>query len=275
MNIKKLNPNASPRATFGAELRRCREELGMTQEQFAIRTGYSPGHISSIETGRKPPTLPFARKADKALNTGQKFTQMYFDVKASVLLQGFGDYLSAEARAIELRLFTLGIIPGLLQTMEYAEAITFGSMRRGSITEVQANERLEILAKRQATLFRDPMPLFFGVLDESCLLRPVGGPAVMRRQLDRLLEVAELPSVTLQVAPLAMGEARSFDLPVTILTMPDHSMAAYSESSQRGQLERDPEEVRPLLTDYHHLQVEALPQAPSLERISKVGRELQ
>ncbi|MDH6138086.1 MULTISPECIES: helix-turn-helix domain-containing protein [Kitasatospora] len=275
LNIKQLNPDASPRAAFGAELRRVREELGMTQDQVAERTGYSSGHISSLETGRKSPTLRLARKVDRAFGTGSKFENLFFDLRASSLLQGFGDYMAHEARAVELRLFDLGIVPGLLQTPEYAEAITRGAVRRGSITQVQANERLEVLASRQAKLFRQPPPLLFAVLDESCLWRPVGGPEVMGAQLDRLVEVSELPNVTIQVAPYAMAEARAFDLPIYLLTLPGHSVAAYSESSQRGHFEHDPDAVRPLLTDYHHLQVEALSQAASVALIRKAREELQ
>jgi transcriptional regulator with XRE-family HTH domain len=275
MNIKPLDPEASAKARFGAEFRRVREELGMTQEQFAERSEYSPGHVSSVETGRKPPTLPFAKQADRVFGTGDKFVNMFFDVRASFLLQGFGDYLANEARARELRLFEIGNIPGLLQTPEYAEALLRGAVRRASITQIQASERLETLAKRQAALTREVPPLVFAVLDESSIWRPVGGPEVMRRQLDRLIEVAELPNVTIQVAPYAMGETRAFDLPINLLTLPDHSVAAYSESAQRGHFERDQDAVRPLFTDYHHLQVEALSQAASMALISKVRRELQ
>ncbi|TQF03371.1 helix-turn-helix transcriptional regulator [Kitasatospora acidiphila] len=275
MNIKPLNPEASPRAAFGAELRRVREELGMTQEQFAERTGYSPGHISSVETGRKAPTFRFAQKADLAFGTGTKFANLFFDVQASSLLQGFGQYVTQEAKATELRVFEVGIMPGLLQTPEYAQALAMSAVSRGSITKVQAGERLEVLANRQKLLTRKPPAQIYAVLDESCIRRPIGPPEVMGAQLDYLVEVAGLPHVTLQVAPFAMGESRSINLPVYLLVLPDRSVAAYSESALQGSFERDPEAAHRLLTAYHHLQVEALSQAASVALISKVRRELQ
>lgn len=247
----------------------------MTQDHLSQRTGYSPGHISSVETGRKPPTLLFAQQVDRALGTGTKFANLFLDVRASALLQGFGHYLAHEAKATELRLFEVGIIPGLLQTPEYAAVLATASMNRGSITEAQAAERLEVLARRQTLITRQPPAQLYAILDESCIRRPIGGPDVMGPQLDRLLHLAGLPNMTLQIAPYAMGESRSLDLPVYLLGLPDRSTAAYSESAQQGLFERDPEAVQRLLTAYHQLQVEALPQAASVALIRKAREELQ
>ncbi|MBB4923826.1 transcriptional regulator with XRE-family HTH domain [Kitasatospora kifunensis] len=275
MNLKPLTPDASPRAAFGAELRSMREGLGMTQDHLSQRTGYSPGHISSVETGRKSPTLPFAQKVDRAFGSGTKFANLFLDVRASALLQGFGHYVAHEAKATELRLFEVGIIPGLLQTLEYAAVLATASVNRGSITEAQAAERLDVLASRQALITRQPPAQLYAVLDESCIRRPIGGPEVMSAQLEWLVELAGLPNMTLQIAPYAMGESRSLDLPVYLLGLPDRSTAAYSESAQQGLFERDPEAVHRLLTAYHHLQVEALPQAASVALISKAREEIQ
>ncbi|MFJ4791921.1 helix-turn-helix domain-containing protein [Kitasatospora purpeofusca] len=275
MNVKPLTPDSSPQASFGAQLRSQREELGMRQDQVAERTGYSSGHISSVETGRKPPTLRFARQVDRMFDSGTKFANLFLDVRASALLQGFGQYVVEEAKALELRMFEIGIIPGLLQTPEYAEALTTAALNRGSVTEAQADERLRVLANRQRLLAREPVPQMYAILDESCIRRPVGGRRVMATQLDYLVEVASLPHMTLQVAPYSMGEARSLNLPVYLPVLPDRSVAAYSEAAQQGWFERDPEAVQPLLTAYHHLQVEALPQAASVALIRKVREEIQ
>ncbi|MFC8717491.1 helix-turn-helix domain-containing protein [Kitasatospora sp. NPDC057198] len=276
MNIKPLTPEASPREAFGAELRRTREELGISQSQLAARTGYSPGHISSVETGRKPPTLPLARKFDQVLEAGKKFSNLFLDVRTSSLLRGFSHYMTFEAKAAEVRVFEIGIIPGLLQTPEYAAELAGAAVSRGAITQDQANERLHVLANRQKLLTREPLaPQLYVVLDESCIRRPIGGPEVMTAQLDRLLEVSALPNVTLQIAPYSMGANRSLDLTVNLLRMPDHSVVAYSESAQEGLFERDPAAVQPLLVAYHHLQVEALTQAASRALISTVREELQ
>ncbi|MER8101660.1 Scr1 family TA system antitoxin-like transcriptional regulator [Kitasatospora sp. NPDC094016] len=87
-------------------------------------------------------------------DTGTKFTNLFLDVRASSLLQGFGQYIAEEAKALELRMFEVGIIPGLLQTPEYAAALTTAAVNRGSITEAQAGERLRVLVLLRASSWR-------------------------------------------------------------------------------------------------------------------------
>ncbi len=237
--------------------------------------GYSGTHISAIETGRRSPTPRFAAAADKAFGTGDRFERQGRAVRHTALLEGFPEFVVHEKRATEIRLFELGIVTGLLQTPDYAAAITDGAVRRGAITEQQAEERLSILADRRASIERTPAPFIHAILDESCLRRPVGGASVMATQLDRLVEFAERPSTLLQIASYDLGERRAFDLPVTILTMPDRSLVSYAESAQQGRLERDTNFVLPLLTAYHQLQADASSPVDSVTMINQIRKDLQ
>ena len=272
VNRKELDPEASPTAGFGQHLRHLRDERGWTQDELGTRMGCTGTHISAVETGRRPPTGRFAASADRALETGDRLQRRVGALRNPALLEGFPEYVRQEAKAAEIRLFELGIIPGLLQTPEYAAAITTGAVRRGAITEQQADERLTLLTKRQATLVRTPPPFIHAVLDESCLHRTVGSPQVMADQLDRLLEFAELPTTVIQVAPYALGERRPFDLPVRLVTLPDRSMAAYAESVYRGHLERDAAFVTAVMTAYHQLQAEADSQAATVAMIEQLRK---
>ncbi|WDM12551.1 helix-turn-helix transcriptional regulator [Streptomyces lavenduligriseus] len=274
MNRRKLDPDASAAAAFGDRLRRLRDERGWTQEQLAERCGCTDSHISAVETGRRPATPRFAASVDKAFGTGDLFQRECAEIHSPSLLEGFREYVPHELRAAEIRIFQIGIVPGLLQTPEYAAAIQGGVVRRGAITEQQAQERLSKLSERQASLSRMPPPVVFVVLDESCLRRPVGGPEVMAGQLDKLLAFAELPSTVLQVAPYDLGERRSFDLPITVLTLGNRSQIAYAESAQRGHLVREPHFVASALTAYHQLQAEAASQADSVALIQDLRRDL-
>ncbi|MGK4580552.1 DUF5753 domain-containing protein [Kitasatospora sp. HPMI-4] len=202
------------------------------------------------------------------------FTRKALDLKSSALLEGFPEYVERESKAVEVRLFTLGIVPGALQTLAYARAIAAGAVRRGSIAQEQADERVAYLARRQASLRREPPPLIHAVLDESCVRRPVGGPTVMAEQLGALIAFADLPHTVLQIAPLAIGEDRAFDLPVYILTFEDRSLMSYAESAQQGNLERDSGAVLPALTAYYQLQAHALSQADSVALIRQLREEL-
>ncbi|WP_329168386.1 helix-turn-helix transcriptional regulator [Streptomyces sp. NBC_01267] len=271
-NRKELDPEGSPRAAFGDRLRRLREERGWTQDELAHRTGYSASHISGIETGGRNPTPKFTASADKALGTGEALARQGAAVRDSAILEGFPEYLALEMAAAKVRVFELGIVPGLLQTPEYAQAIARGAVCRGGITEVQADERVTLLTRRQAAMDRTPPPLLYFVLDESCIRRPVGGPAVMDAQLAHLTEFASRPNVVLQVAPYSLSERRAYDLPVNLVTLTDSTRVAYAESAHQGRMERESRFVGPLFTAYHHLQVEALSQAESVAMINQVRK---
>lgn len=270
LNRKELNPDSSPQAAFGARLRSSREKRGWTQDELAKRMEYSSTHISSVETGHKPPTLRLSRSADLALGSGDAFEREYREIRHGSLLEGFPEYVGHEGRAVEIRLYEIGIIPGLMQTPEYARVLADSAVRRGTITHDQAAERVSVLAERQAALERLRAPTVFVVMDESCIRRPVGGPAVMDAQLERLVEFAKRATTVLQVAPFAIGERRPFDLPVTLLTLPDRSVMAYAESQAQGCLDRDSTAVLPMLSTYHQLQAEALSQADSVAMINDV-----
>lgn len=275
VNRKELDPEAGPGAAYGARMRRFREDRGWSQDELADLTEYSGQHISAVETVRKPPTLPFSRRLDRAFGTEDgpdSFEREWRDIRHGSLLEGFPEYVSREGRAVEIRLYEIGIIPGLLQTPEYAKALADSAARRGTITTAQATERVTFLAERQQALVRNRPPTVLVVMDESCVRRQVGGGEVMKAQLDRLLSFAEQPNTVLQIAPFTMGELRPFNLPTTLLTLSDLSVIAYAESQIQGFLERDNAFVLPLLADYHQLQAEALSQAASVAMIEEVRK---
>ncbi|WP_405914347.1 helix-turn-helix transcriptional regulator [Streptomyces sp. NBC_00963] len=253
-------------------MRRLRDECGWTQDELGERTGCSGTHISAVETGRRPPTRRFAASADRALGSGDRLQRQSQAVRQTALLEGFPEYVRHEGRAAEIRLYEVGVIPGLLQTPEYATVLAESAVKRGAITPDQANERVMLIAERQAALTRTPPPLILVVLDESCIRRPVGGSTVMDAQLASLVKFAELPNTVLQVAPYDMGEHRPFDLPLYILTLPDRQLVSYAESAQRGHLERESTFVLPMLTAYHQLQAEARSQASSVAMISQLRK---
>ncbi|MYY06478.1 MULTISPECIES: helix-turn-helix transcriptional regulator [unclassified Streptomyces] len=272
VNRKELDPEQSPRAAFGALLRRLREEHGWTQDELGNRMGCSGAHISAVETGRRASTQRFAASADRALGTGDQLKRASRSAQHRSLLEGFPEYVDHEARAVEIRLYEVGVIPGLLQTHEYASALGESTVKRGVTSREHADERIALIAQRQATLARTPPPMIFVVLDESCLLRPIGGSTLMDAQLTRLMEFSELPNTVLQVAPFNIGVRRPMTLPVTVLTMPDRSLISYAESANRGHLERESSSVLPILADYHQLQAESLPRAASVAMISKLRK---
>ncbi|MEU8778037.1 helix-turn-helix transcriptional regulator [Streptomyces sp. NPDC048606] len=272
MNRKELDPAKSPGAAFGQRLRTLRDERGWTQDELGERMGCSGTHISAVETGRRPPTRRFATSADRVFGTGDRFERQSRAVRQTALLEGFPEYVTHEVRAAEIRLYEVGVMPGILQTPQYASALNARAVERGAITSEQSEERLSFIAERQEALLRTPAPLVFVVLDESCLRRPVGDQATMDAQLQRLMEFAALPNTVFQIAPFEMGDRRPLSLPLYILTMQNRSLVSYAESAQRGQLERESASVVPLLTAYHQLQAEATSQAASVAMIRQLRK---
>ncbi|MER6361299.1 helix-turn-helix transcriptional regulator [Kitasatospora sp. NPDC001527] len=267
MRRTSLDSTSSPAAAFGVQLRRSREAKGLTQVGLGKIIGYSDTLVSCIERGTRNPTLPFAIQSDDALDTGGTLELMFWNISNTSLLEGFPEYASQEAKAVEIRHFELGIVPGLLQTPEYAAAFAAAAVRRGKITTEQADDRVNFLLTRQKLMDRTPAPWLHFVLDEGCLHRPVGGREVMRRQLRHLAELAARPNVTIQIAPYSLAEELPFTMVVTLLTLADRSVLSYSECQMRGFLVRQSETARSLERDYHQLTVEALPKAASLEMI--------
>ncbi|MFC9857234.1 MULTISPECIES: helix-turn-helix domain-containing protein [unclassified Streptomyces] len=275
VNRKELKPESSPEAAYGARVRRFREERGWSQEDLAGEVGYSSQHISAVETGRKPPTLPFSRRVDHAFGSAgsaDSFEREWRDIRHGSLLEGFQEYVGYEGRAVEIRLFEIGIVPGLLQTPEYARTLADGDVQRGSITPEQAAERVAFLSERQAALVRHRPPMVLVVMDESCLHHAVGGVDVMTPQLQSLVEAAALPNWVIQVAPFGIGARRPFNLPVNLLTLADRSVVAYAESQAQGHVERETSSVVPMLTAYHQLQAEAHSQATSVVMIEQLRK---
>ncbi|WP_433855730.1 helix-turn-helix domain-containing protein [Streptomyces kronopolitis] len=275
VNLKELNPDASPQAAYGARVRSSREARGWTQDELAEQVGYSGRHISAVETGRKPPTRRFSRSLDTAFEltgTADSFERAWGEIRNGSLLEGFPEYVKYEGRAVEIRLYNIGIVPGLLQTPEYARVLAESAVRRGAITSEQAQKRVSFLAERQAALVQSRPPMVFVTMDESCIRRPVGGASVMDAQLAHLVDFAKLPNTLLQVAPYEIGERRTFDLPVNLLTLPDRAVVCYAESQAQGNLDRETASVVPMLTAYHQLQAEAMSQTASVAMIEQVRK---
>ena len=269
-----LDPSSSPWAAYGTQLRRSRKAKGLSQAQFGKLIGYSATYVSYLERGQRPATLHISVAADAALETGGTLELMWWSLRHAALVEGFPEFAGHEARADELRMFELNVIPGLFQIEEYAAALAMGDVRRGNITQGQAEERVAFLATRQQLLLRDPAPAVYAILDESCLRRPIGGRQVLHAQLRHLEELSQRPNIILQVAPFDLAERAPFTLAMTLLTLPDRTLLGYSESLQRGLLERDIPATRAWEKGYDRFQVEALSRAASLDMIRAVREEM-
>ncbi|MFI9366247.1 Scr1 family TA system antitoxin-like transcriptional regulator [Kitasatospora sp. NPDC053057] len=275
MNKKKIDPESSPWAPFGIQLRNSREARGILQEELAPLLECSASHLSYIELAHRPPSRKLAELADIALDTGGTMLLMWYQLKNAAILEGFPEYARYEALAEQIRIFEINLVAGLLQTRAYATAIQMGDVRQGGSTQELAEERISFRLARQQVLERTPPPLVHVVLDESCLRRVVGGRDVMVEQLLHLEQLSARPNVVIQVAPFSLGENRPFTQMAHLLTMPNRRVLAYGETEQRGYIDRDIKSVAALANSYDRLAIEALGRAESLAFIRAARRDLE
>jgi len=201
------DPESNPAAFLGAELRRARLAGGYSsQEALAAKLGYDRSVIAKAETGERPPTPDVADALESELFPDGPSGFVARLAKLARRADGpipswFESWLEAEREAHVLRLWSPVLIPGLLQTAEYAHALFVASGLGGEAAQEHVTVRLD----RQTILDRPNLPHVVVVLDESVLHRLIGSPLVMTDQLAHVAEVGRRPNVSVQVIPSGTG----------------------------------------------------------------------
>ncbi|MFE7810577.1 Scr1 family TA system antitoxin-like transcriptional regulator [Streptomyces sp. NPDC057433] len=256
-------------ALFGARVRRLRTAAGLTQAELGSRTHVVSTRITQIEraSGAKP-TLELARALDAVLGGDDLLVELWPYVYREAFPDWSRKFMEYSGRAMAIRQYAAHVVPGLLQTEDYARAVLRVGLTLGS--KDQLEERVALRMGRQERLGTPSRPDLWVVLDEAVLRRPIGGRAVMREQLVRLLGTSEEPHITVQVLPFDQGEHDVMGGSLTVLSMPDGSESAYTEGAHYGQLVENPDDVRNLALAYDRLRAAALPPLMSLDMIRSV-----
>lgn len=264
-----IDPSTSMAALFGARVRRLRTAAGLTQAELGDRTHVVSTRITQIEraSGAKP-TLELARALDAALGADDLLVDLWPYVYREAFPDWSRKFMECSARAGAIRQYAAHVVPGLLQTEDYARAVLSVGRTLGS--KEQLEERVALRMGRQERLGTPDRPELWVVLDEAVLRRPVGGREVMGEQLARLLGTAAEPHITVQVLPFDQGEHDALGGSLTVLTIPDGSEIAYTEGAHYGQLIENPDEVRSFALTYDRLRAAALPPLMSLDMIRSV-----
>ena len=256
-------------ALFGARVRRLRTAAGLTQAELGAKTHVVSTRITQIEraSGAKP-TLELARALDAVLGADNLLVDLWPYVYREAFPDWSRAFMAHSERAVSIGQYAAHLVPGLLQTEEYARAVL--SVGTTLSSEEQLEERLTARMGRQERLRSADRPQLWVVLDEAVLRRPVGGRAVMCEQLERLLEVAAEPHITLQVLPFDQGAHDAMGGSLTILALPGGSEVAYTEGAHYGQLIEEPSEIERFALTYDRLRAAALPPLMSLDMIRSV-----
>lgn len=224
------------RILLGSQLRRLRESRGITREDAGYQIRASESKISRMELGRvsfkerdvadllslygvddgaeREALLGLVREANKS---------GWWHSFNDVLPGWFQTYVGLEEAAAQIRTYEVQFIPGLLQSEEYARAVF--SQTRPVITEEELERRLSLRMRRQKLLSDGPGPRLWAVIDEAALRRPVGGPKVMRAQVQYLLDVSEQANVVIQVMPFRFGAHAGESGAFSILRFPEQDLA--------------------------------------------------
>ncbi|KQX83184.1 MULTISPECIES: helix-turn-helix transcriptional regulator [unclassified Streptomyces] len=278
-----VNPTVR-RRRLGQELRRLRELKGMTAEEVAERLLVSQSKISRLENGRRSISQRDVRDLCGVYEVeDQRMVDSLMEMAKDSRQQGwwhaFGDvpysvYIGLETDAASLRVYDPQVVPGLLQTRQYAEALISGALPEAPPADIE--KRIQVRLRRQERISTADNPLrLWAVLDEAALRRQVGNRQVMIEQLDYLLEMSQLPHVTVQLIPFTMGAHPGVSGQYAILEFPDaaDSSVVYIEGVTSDLYLEKPQDVQKYSVMYEHLRAQALNADQTREFIAKVAKD--
>ncbi|MEV6983442.1 helix-turn-helix transcriptional regulator [Sphaerisporangium sp. NPDC051017] len=265
---------------LGHELRRLREDKGLTIREAAAQLEWSAAKISRIESGHTKRVDVQNIRALCGLYgvTEQGFVETLLALAREAKQRGWwqayqdiieGPYVGLESEASTIRTFQLGCIPGLLQTAEYAAAIT----RAASVRDPEEVERrVGMRMKRQEVLGRAAPPQFWAVIDESAVLRPVGGRETHEAQLRKLIDTYSLDHVKVQILPLAAGEHAGLTGQFVILDFPEITdrSVVYLETATEGLYLEEAPQLKRYNVLFQHVCASALSVEASITHLSNL-----
>ncbi|MFF4952737.1 helix-turn-helix domain-containing protein [Streptomyces chattanoogensis] len=278
-----INPTVR-RRRLGQELRRLREDKGMTAEQVAERLLVSQSKISRLENGRRSISQRDVRDLCGVYEVDDhrivdSLMQMAKDSRQQGWWHAFGDipysvYIGLETEAASLRVYESLLVPGLLQTPGYAEAVIPGAVPE--LAPENLEKRIQVRMRRQERVNDPKRPLrLWVVLDESALRRVVGNHLIMREQLEHLVEMSNLPHVTVQVLPYDTGAHAGMSGTFSILEFDDasDSSVVYIEGVTSDLYLEKTNDVHKYTIMYEHLRAQALNADQSREFIARAAKE--
>ena len=266
------------RRRLAAELRRLRDAAGLTIDEVGEKLECSASKISRIETGHVGVTPRDARDLLELYGVQGDDREALVQLAREARTRGWwhaysevftGAFVGLEADASSLRAFQALLVPGLLQTEDYARAVI--RAMRPDAEEADIERRVVARMERQRLVTDAAPPEYWAVLDEAVLHRLVGGPKVMAAQLSKLLELAAMPHMTIQVVPFGTGAHPGMEGPFVILGFPEQADpdVVYVDSTTSGAYLELPADVRRYSLMFDHLRAAALKPDDSVGLIAK------
>ncbi|MDK0522914.1 helix-turn-helix transcriptional regulator [Streptomyces sp. ML-6] len=242
--------------TFGEIVKVFRKRALLTQEQFAPLVQYSVPTVASIEQGRRFPPLPFVERSETVLDAfGAIRAAAKHLSRRPGIASWFQQWAKLETEAISLFTYECRLVPGLLQSEAYARTLFLNQLPM--LEDEQIEKQLTARMDRQQLLRERTHTNYSFILEEHLFLRRTGGTRITREAIDRVLELAELRNVELQIMPQVRENHAGLDGPIQLLETPEHKWLGYSEGQKSGQLQVDPAVVSVLQMRYARMRSQA------------------
>ena len=275
------------RILLGSQLRRLREAKGITREDAGYTIRASESKISRMELGRvsfkerdvtdllslygvddeteRAALVTLVREANQA---------GWWHSFSDAMPNWFQTYVGLEEAAALIRTYQVQFIPGLLQTEDYARAIVL--LNRPHMDPSELERRINVRMRRQKLVADGDGPRLWAVVDEAALRRPVGGPAVMKAQIQRLIDAADMPNVVVQVMPFRFGGHAAESGAFTILRFPEQDLpdVVYLEQLTSALYLDKRDDVDQYIQVMERLSVDSLTPESSVELLSSLLKEI-
>ncbi|MFD4988638.1 helix-turn-helix domain-containing protein [Streptomyces sp. NPDC058374] len=268
---KKLDPLGSAKQMFGARLRRMRDAEEWSLDTLATKVPLSKAQLARVERGEYLPPEKLPPLLDALFGTDDLFTELYVFACREAVHYGYHRLMEYERMAVGIKEYGAMLIPGLLQSEDYARALFRSTQARD---EAWQEEQVVIRMQRQERLRGDDPPHLAVLLDEGAVRRPVGGPTVMREQLEYVISMVDTPACVIQLLPFSFGEHGMLGGSISILTLPDSSTVAYEESTGAGTILEAPARVQRHMRHWDRLWAYAMPPGETVTFLKKVVKEL-
>jgi transcriptional regulator with XRE-family HTH domain len=266
----------TPEGVFGKALKFYRERAGLSQTELAALSNYSNSVINKIERGYRPPAENFPERMDDIpeLDTNGELARLWGWLKDSARHGAYPGWFDRwpdfEAKTTAIRSYEPLLMPGLLQTEDYARAVLRGA--QVDATEDEIEQQVTARLERQEILSKESPPYLRFVIDEGVLHRLIGNPKTMHDQLMHLADMADRPKVSVQVIPFSAAERTGLLGAFAIADIGGQSVL-YLETAAEGQIVEVPSQVHGAELTFDTLRTEALPRAASRDLILKVAEE--